>query len=73
MRLDNKAIIVTGSTTGIGEAIARRCLRKVPEYCSTAVILSGGKRSPRSFLAGRPFTTTIWATLLRRADRQSGP
>lgn len=26
MRLANKAIIVTGSTTGIGEAIARRCV-----------------------------------------------
>ena len=26
MRLDNKAIIVTGSTTGIGKAIAARCL-----------------------------------------------
>jgi NAD(P)-dependent dehydrogenase (short-subunit alcohol dehydrogenase family) len=26
MRLNDKAIIVTGSTTGIGEAIARRCL-----------------------------------------------
>jgi len=26
MRLDNKTIIVTGSTTGIGEAIARRCV-----------------------------------------------
>lgn len=26
MLLDNKVIIVTGSTTGIGEAIARRCL-----------------------------------------------
>lgn len=26
MRLQNKAIIVTGSTTGIGEAIARRCV-----------------------------------------------
>lgn len=28
MRLENKSIIVTGSTTGIGEAIARRCLRE---------------------------------------------
>ena len=26
MRLENKVIIVTGSTTGIGEAIARRCV-----------------------------------------------
>ena len=25
MRLTNKVIIITGSTTGIGEAIARRC------------------------------------------------
>jgi NAD(P)-dependent dehydrogenase (short-subunit alcohol dehydrogenase family) len=28
MRLINKSIIVTGSTTGIGEAIARRCLQE---------------------------------------------
>jgi NAD(P)-dependent dehydrogenase (short-subunit alcohol dehydrogenase family) len=28
MRLTDKAIIVTGSTTGIGEAIARRCLQE---------------------------------------------
>ena len=28
MRLTDKAIIVTGSTTGIGEAIARRCLEE---------------------------------------------
>jgi NAD(P)-dependent dehydrogenase (short-subunit alcohol dehydrogenase family) len=28
MRLNDKAIIVTGSTTGIGEAIARRCLKE---------------------------------------------
>jgi NAD(P)-dependent dehydrogenase (short-subunit alcohol dehydrogenase family) len=28
MRLSNKSIIVTGSTTGIGEAIARRCLQE---------------------------------------------
>jgi NAD(P)-dependent dehydrogenase (short-subunit alcohol dehydrogenase family) len=28
MRLTDKAIIVTGSTTGIGEAIARRCLKE---------------------------------------------
>jgi NAD(P)-dependent dehydrogenase (short-subunit alcohol dehydrogenase family) len=28
MRLEDKAIIVTGSTTGIGEAIARRCLQE---------------------------------------------
>ncbi len=28
MRLQDKAIIVTGSTTGIGEAIARRCLKE---------------------------------------------
>lgn len=28
MRLENKVIIVTGSTTGIGEAIARRCLQE---------------------------------------------
>lgn len=27
-RLENKAIIVTGSTTGIGEAIARRCVNE---------------------------------------------
>ena len=26
MRLRDKAIIITGSTTGIGEAIARRCV-----------------------------------------------
>lgn len=28
MRLENKAIVVTGSTTGIGKAIARRCLEE---------------------------------------------
>src|SRR5258708_14143095 len=28
MRLENKVIIVTGSTTGIGKAIAKRCVQE---------------------------------------------
>jgi NAD(P)-dependent dehydrogenase (short-subunit alcohol dehydrogenase family) len=28
MRLQNKVIIVTGSTTGIGKAIAKRCVQE---------------------------------------------
>jgi len=28
MRLENKVIIVTGSTTGIGKAIAIRCVKE---------------------------------------------
>ena len=31
MRLQNKVIIVTGSTTGIGKAIAIRCVVHPPE------------------------------------------
>jgi len=39
MRLQNKVIIVTGSTTGIGEAIARRCVAE-----GAAVLVHGLER-----------------------------
>jgi NAD(P)-dependent dehydrogenase (short-subunit alcohol dehydrogenase family) len=42
MRLVNKAILVTGSTTGIGEAIARRCLAE------GARVLIHGRDRPRA-------------------------
>ena len=40
MRLQNKVVIVTGSTTGIGEAIARRCVAE-----GAKVLLHGRNRS----------------------------
>jgi len=46
MRLAEKAIIVTGSTTGIGEAIARRCLQE-----GAQVLIHGRDRERAEALA----------------------
>ena len=45
-RLEGKAIIVTGSTTGIGEAIARRCVAE-----GARVLIHGREREAGELVA----------------------
>src|SRR5215510_9906690 len=47
MRLKDKVIMVTGSTTGIGEAIARRCIAE-----GAKVLVHGRDRQRGERLAG---------------------
>ncbi|MGI8603061.1 MAG: SDR family oxidoreductase [Verrucomicrobiales bacterium] len=54
MRLKDKAIIVTGSTTGIGEAIARRCVEE-----GAHVLVHGTNRA-----AGEKVATELQAPLV---------
>ncbi len=43
-RLDGKVIIVTGSTTGIGEAIARRCVDEGASVLIHGIVIEDGER-----------------------------
>src|SRR5690242_13793806 len=43
-RLEGRAVIVTGSTSGIGEAIARRCVREGARVLIHGIVREDGER-----------------------------
>ncbi|MCL5770115.1 MAG: SDR family NAD(P)-dependent oxidoreductase, partial [Planctomycetes bacterium] len=63
MRLKNKVIIVTGSTTGIGEAIARRCVTE-----GAKVLIHGTRRQ-----AGERIVAALGATARLHIDDLTDP
>ena len=63
MRLKNQVIIVTGSTTGIGEAIARRCVTE-----GAKVLIHGTRRQ-----AGERIVAALGATARLHIDDLTDP